>query len=172
MSSLRNDETVARYTEATGLEGFGFLCMVMEMITENMRPGDQRCELSLSLRRWSSALRIHRNRVLSYAEKLSDCGLATVTREGSEIRVQIAKLAEWRDEYNQKLGHCRENVGRDSSQSRAEKDQKIGRTRERGGAVSNEHTNFIASPREEDLPAHLRETADFTPSGLIIGRKH
>lgn len=172
MSNLRNGEAVARYTEATGLEGFGFLCMVMEMITENMPPGDQRCELSLSLRRWSIALGIRPNRVLIYAKKLATSGIAIVAREGSELRIQVPKLAEWRDEYSQKSGHRRDNVGRDSSQRRIERDQKIERKIGRGAALENQDvfTNGGGMRREEDLPAHLQETAGFFSIGAILAR--
>ena len=52
MTSLRNDEAVARFLDSNGLEGFGFICMVMEMIAENMAKDDQDCQISLSLKRW------------------------------------------------------------------------------------------------------------------------
>ena len=174
MTGLRNDEAVARYMDAAGLEGFGFLCMVMEMVAETMGPGDQRCELSLSLRRWSSTTGIHRNKILAYAEKLGSTGLATVSREGTELRVQITKLAEWRDEYSRKSGHAQEDIRITSAQIREEKDQRRERERERGEGVGrgeNVFTNGVGMPREEDLPAHLRETADWSPIGAISARR-
>ena len=133
MTSLRNDEAVARFLDTTGLEGFGFLCMVMEMIAENMAKDDQDCQLSLSLKRWSGALGIHRNKVLAYMGKLGSTGstggstggstpLAYVTHEQSErvsvIRVQMHKLAEWRDEYTRKSGVHPDSVRTNSSQNR------------------------------------------------------
>lgn len=137
MTSLRNDEAVARFLDATGLEGFGFLCMVMEMIAENMAKEDQDCQLSLSLKRWSIALGIHRNKVLAYMGKLGSTGgstggcttLACVTHEqseqGSVIRVQMTKLAEWRDEYTRKSGHYPDSVRTNYPQSRSEKIKKL-----------------------------------------------
>ena len=144
MTSLRNDEAVARFLDSTGLEGFGFLCMVMEMIAENMAKEDHGCQLSLSLKRWSIALGIHRNKVLAYMDKLGSTGntggglggstggstpLACVTHEqseqGSVIRVQMAKLAEWRDEYARKSRHYPDSVRTNSSQSRSEQIKKL-----------------------------------------------
>ena len=137
MTSLRNDEAVARFLDSNGLEGFGFICMVMEMIAENMAKDDQDCQLSLSLKRWSSALGIHRNKVLAYMGRLGSTGgstggstpLAYVTHEQSEqgsiIRVQMPKLAEWRDEYARKSGHYPDSVRTNSSQNRSEKIKKL-----------------------------------------------
>ena len=137
MTSLRNDEAVTRFLDSIGLEGFGFICMVMEMIAENMVKEDQDCQLSLSLKRWSSALGIHRNKVLAYMGKLGSTGgstggstpLACVTHEqserGSVIRVQITKLAEWRDEYARKSGYCPDSVRTNSSQNRQEKIKRL-----------------------------------------------
>ena len=144
MANLRNDEAVARFLDSTGLEGFGFLCMVLEMIAENMAKDDQDCQLSLSLKRWSIALGIHRNKVLAYMDKLGSTGntggglggstggstpIACVTHDqsehGSVIRVQITKLAEWRDEYARKSGHYLDSVRTNSPQSRSEKIKKL-----------------------------------------------
>lgn len=119
-ASLRNTEAVVRFVDATGLEGYGFLCITLEMIAENMGPQDQRCELCLSLRRWSTAIGIHRNKVIKYASTLRSTGLATITRDGSDLRVQMPILAEWRDEYSKKSGHTQEPVRTNSSQSRSE----------------------------------------------------
>jgi len=145
MTGLRNDEAVAGFVDSTGLEGFGFFCMVMEMIAENMAKDDQECKLSLSLKRWSSALGIHRNKVLTYMGRLGSTGggkgggtgggtggstpLAYVKHEpsmhGCIISVQMPKLAEWRDEYARKSGHSPDSVRTNSSQSRSEKIKKL-----------------------------------------------
>lgn len=118
MTYLRNIEAVVRFLDAAGLEGYGFLCMLLELIGENMSAVDQRCELCLSLRRWSIALGIHRNKVLKYAGMLGGTGLATITREGSDLRVRMPILAEWRDEYSKKSGHAPESVRSSSAHIR------------------------------------------------------
>jgi hypothetical protein len=94
--------------------------MVMEMIAEGMGKADQDCELSLSLRRWSITIGIHRNKVLSYMSKLESTGLATLKHEGSEIRVKVPNLAKWRDEYTKKSGHSPESVRTNSPQIRSD----------------------------------------------------
>ena len=157
MSSLRNDESVARFVDSTGLEGFGFLCLVMEMVAESMGPNDQRCELSLSLRRWAISLGIHQNKVLTYAEKLGGSGLATVSREGNELRVQITKLAEWRDEYSRKSGQTQHNSRTLSSQNRSDTDQ----IRKRSEKDSSGGDVFIKVPRlEETSPNSLTPVSE------------
>ena len=120
MTGLRNSEHVARFLDSTGLEGYGFYCMVREMIAEGMGPGDVRCELCLSLRRWSTTLGTHHNKVLKYVGYLEGAGLATFTREGSDLRVKMPNLAELRDEYARKSGHSPDYVRRSSAQSRSE----------------------------------------------------
>lgn len=161
MTYLRNIEAVVRFLDAAGLEGYGFLCMLLELIGENMGPTDQRCELCLSLRRWSIALGIHRNKVLKYAGMLGSTGLATVIREGNDLRVRMPILAEWRDEYSKKSGHTPESVRSSSSQNKPEHSKSYQRRptalpiREENGRVNGSGTARV--PSEDEMKSMSKD---------------
>ena len=141
MTNLRNEEPVARYFDATGLQGYGFYCMVMEMVGESMGPRDQRCELSLPIRRWSKSLGISQRKVLYYATELGNTGLAIVGQNGNEIRIKMDKLAQLRDEYSRKSGDAHEHAGTDSTQIRAESDQIKEKNKSDSDQILERHTD-------------------------------
>jgi hypothetical protein len=66
-STLNRDEAIAAYIDDAGLEGYGFLHLLMEIVSERMEH-DSDPEATYPLTQWSRLLYSHHNRVRKYLQ--------------------------------------------------------------------------------------------------------
>ena len=109
MTGSHTDEKLAGYLSDTGLEGYGFWWLLMEVVAAQCV--DDKCSVTYSLPHWSRLLYSHHHRVSKYLGKLGVTGIVTVEYIEGNIRVTIPNLLKYRDEYSQKSGQNREKVG-------------------------------------------------------------
>jgi hypothetical protein len=110
MTQTRRDEKIAALLDKCGYEGYGVYWAVVEIVAEQLKPGDADCSISYSLSGWSRALCLHRCKVRSLLGKLRGSGLVSVELREGKITVTIPNIAKYRDEYTRKSGHCQARV--------------------------------------------------------------
>ena len=111
---LNRQADVAAFMEACGekdaLQGYGFLNLLLELVTEQMTPDNPDPVATFSLRLWSHHLYCHHLTVDKYLGKLEETGVVTVEKDGSDLRVTVPELSNCADEYMRKSGHAPDNV--------------------------------------------------------------
>ena len=137
MSDLPRDEGVARYLDEAGkdrLAAYGFLIFLMEAISSRMNTnqGDDVCSATYSVTHWGRITYSHPNRVRKYLALCEVIGWVQVGFEGGSCKVDVPRMAEWRDEYSRKSGHTPDKV----AQSREEQTRSEQRESREEGALS------------------------------------
>jgi len=115
MSDLPRDEGVARYLDEAGkdrMAAYGFLIFLMEAISSRMNTnqGDDVCSATYSITHWGRITYSHPNRVRKYLALCEVIGWVQVGFEGGSCKVDVPRMAEWRDEYSRKSGHTPDKV--------------------------------------------------------------
>lgn len=110
MTATRRDEKIAAFMDGARnpIEAYGFWWMVLEIVAEQMEPGDEKCSVTYSLPHWSRLLYSHHHKVITLLGNLEGNGLVTLQYGSSNgvklITVTIPNLLKYRDEYSRKSG--------------------------------------------------------------------
>ncbi|MBF0141219.1 MAG: hypothetical protein HQL74_13190 [Magnetococcales bacterium] len=106
---FHKNEQIAAYLEETKLEGYGFLCLLMEVVAEKLE-GDNNPVVTYPTTTWSRLLLSHPNRVSRYLGSLCVHGVVVVEYLKGSIGVQIPILLNLRDNYSKKYVHPTDRV--------------------------------------------------------------
>jgi len=120
MNNLSRDEDIAVFLDDAGLEGYGFLMLLMEHVAEAMGKNNGYPELTLPLREWSHRMYCHHHTVSKYLGKLEATKVVTVKKVGGRVKVIIPKLLILLDEYTRKSGHRPDSVALEEKRTRKE----------------------------------------------------
>jgi len=102
MTASRRDEKLAAYFYRTGLEGYGFWWALLEAVAEQMKPDDNKGELTYPSSLWARILGCHPHKRDKYLKALLDEGLVGLEYKESTITVKIPNIAKYRDEYSKR----------------------------------------------------------------------
>jgi len=130
ITATRRDEKVAAYIDAAKnpIEAYGFWWMVLEIIAEQMDPGDQKCSVTYSLPHWSRLLYSHHHKVVTLLSNLEGNSLVTLQYASSNsvkmITVTVPNLLKYRDEYSRKSGQPKDETPEDVGSKKETKKEK------------------------------------------------
>lgn len=116
---------IARFQAAAGLEGWGFLMRIFEIVGARYKPG-KRPEATYPIKTWCALLGVHRNRFNKLLAMANTHGVLEVNlgcTGGVDVRFEgcspqdtltlfCPKLLPIKDEYSRKSGHSPETIPR------------------------------------------------------------
>ena len=120
MTATRRDEQVSRFIGAEAsyrgrLARYGFWWSVLEVVAEQIKPGESKNSATYSPQQWSALLGYTPTRVckqlLNY---LASCSLIVLREVGSDWEVQVPNLLKYRDEYSRTVKYRTELLRSDS----------------------------------------------------------
>lgn len=120
LSVWRNSKEMAFILDRGGIEAYGAIQIICEVISEQMGMDGPVCQATLSLRRWARILDISPSKfqkLLSIFSESELCSIIQSQDDNKSVTIQIPKLWELRDEYSRKSRHSRDSVRRVSGQS-------------------------------------------------------
>ena len=103
MAHSHTDERLSSFIDESGLEGYGFWWLLLEIVAAQMDSSDK-CEVTYSLPHWSRLLYSHHHKVSNLLGKLEVTGLIATSKSEGKITVTIPNLLKYRDEYSKKSG--------------------------------------------------------------------
>lgn len=153
-NDLSRDEGVSAYLDSSQdrYAAYGFLNLVLEIIAERMdfKHGDPKCCATFSKREWARLTNSHVNRVIKYLPHLGVIGWVSVEFDGSNYRVEIPKLLEWRDEYSRKSGGSQDKVVQNRTEEKRpeqrESNSALSESQQERVPVDRSQQDFILTP--------------------------
>lgn len=167
-NDLSRDEGVSAYLDSSQdrYAAYGFLNLVLEIIAERMdfKHGDPKCCATFSKREWARLTNSHVNRVAKYLPHLEVIGWVSVEFDGSNYRVEIPKLLEWRDEYSRKSGGGPDKVAQNRTEEnrseQRESNAALSESQQKRVPVDESQQDFVLTPERRAWAEAMRRDID------------
>lgn len=171
-SDLRDDDQVAEYLNCCRDRhaGYGFFMFLCDLIARKMDAHHSAPTRTMPERSWCRACDVPMNRWRVYVGQLESAELAVVKHTEGKLSVTIPKLADWTDEYTQKVrrksGQTPVNVhAEENTEEEIRKDKK----RSEGQKTPHASTDcsFVSQPSHHAqwLRMKLPQKVDFLIDG-------